>query len=524
MTATPTIRLPLELHLDPNTSIPLGNRIAIIDDAQPEIAMDIRARFDEPQARATLGFLSAVLSEDASIVNNEGIQFQTTLTLDINDPNTVTGTTGRATVTELTSPAELANTFDANLSGTMDIDGLIVRPAFAGATIPGQVDIFTTTVAGGATRGAASFANLSELGSLFDKVVFNNTIGSFSALTPESVVSMLVQLGNSVQNIAGTLDVPEGLPFVDEAISRVVNFAQTTQDFARQLYFTPKLTGPNNISVTNGRLTRDATLMLRIEGGEPLFITIPAASTATNSTIDDLYGDINAAILAQGYGDQLVAERQKPMGSDLITAMANVSAQPVPSFVEPLPNGFRRFEVIFAPSVNLFHLGLGVGDVIEYRNVAGAMQRAMIDEMGLSTLKLRFPAAGQLLPRYRFTSRGFLFGTENTQRLSIRTTSSTAGISLESSTVQITASDDLPTQLSEDLTLQLVINGGAPVSVTIPASSTSANGQPRDMIASINSAFDETLLGGSRLSQKLRAFLNGTQLRIVSIDSETENA
>ncbi len=175
--------------------------------------------------------------------------------------------------------------------------------------------IFTTNVANpivSTSRAPAQFANLTELKGLLSKFFVANTIGTTESLTPEAVATMFVQLGNSVQQIAGKLEVPEGIPFVKDAISGIVDFSKITQNFARQLYFNPKLVGANDISVTNGRLSGDATFAIRIEGGEPAFVTIPAASTTTNVSIEDLYADINAALVAQGFGSKLIAERQLP--------------------------------------------------------------------------------------------------------------------------------------------------------------------------------------------------------------------
>jgi len=521
VSAAPTIRLPLDINLASDPGLTPSKRVALIDDAQPEITLVISAQLNDPRARASLGFLSAVLAEDAAISNNAGITFNTTFALDANDPNTDAGTTGRATVNELLNFGNLANTFDATFSGDFKIDGLIIKPEIAGATIPGQIDVFTTTTAGGSTRGLAYFNNLTELGSLLNKIAVTNTIGSFDALTPESVVSMFIQLGNSIQRAASKLDVPDGIPFIDEAISGVVNFAKTTQDFARQLYFNPKLIGAIDISVTNGRLTRDATFVIRIEGSDPFFVTVPAASTATNTKIDDLISDVNDALIGQGLGSKLVAERQVPFTSLQIPSLSDITATAVAPSVQPLTAGFSRYRATFLSTINLFNLGLRVGDVIEYLNAAGAMQRAMIDELGLTSLGLRFDSTKQAQPDTSNKRSISLFGSEHANRLAIRTTTPLSGISLEASTIQITASDDLPTQLSQDLTFEISFAGSLPVNVTIPAVSTASNGQPSEMLASINTAFDNTLFGGGKLSQKIRTVLVGSQLRIANIDSVT---
>ncbi len=347
ITASPMIRLPLEINLSSSAALTISNRVAVIDDATPEVRLAITAQLDNPQARASLGFLSVQLNEDPAQANNNGILFTTELTLNVKDPGVGPAANGKATIAELTSSSNLTASFVPQFSGTIDIDGLIVKPEIAGASIPGQVDIFTTTTANGSTRGPAAFANLSQLATLPSKIAVTNTIGNFDSLTPEEVITMIVQLGDSVQSIASTLDVPEGIPFVDDAISGVVNFSRTTQDFARQLYFNPRLIGAQDIAVTNGRLTQDATFAIRIEGGDPLFVTIPAASTATNDSIDDLYVDINAAFIAQGLASKLVAERLKPFSGNAFTSLTDITAVAVASSVQPLPPGFSRFRAVF---------------------------------------------------------------------------------------------------------------------------------------------------------------------------------
>ncbi|MCC6508377.1 MAG: hypothetical protein IT423_04670, partial [Pirellulaceae bacterium] len=113
-----------------------------------------------------------------------------------------------------------------------------------------------------------------------------------------------------------------------------------------------------------------------------------------------------------------------------------------------------------------------------------------------------------------------IYNPDDANKLTLRTTSPTAGISLELSTVQITAISDLPSQLTQDLTFDLDIDG-APISVTITAASTRQNSQPADMIGSINRALNNASFAGAGLDQKLRAVLIGNRVRLVNIDSAT---
>ncbi len=523
----PTIRLPLEINLASDSNLTPGNRVALIDnpanDGTPEIELAITAQIDNPRARATLGFFSAVLTEDPSpsIPVNDGIRINSTFRLNVRDPGQGSQANQRATISELTTASNLTSSFAPTFSGFLDIDGLLIKPTVAGASvIPGDVKIFTTT--DGTNRGNASFANLAELKTLINKIKFDNSIGTTESLTPESVASMVLQLGNAVQEIVGRLDIPEGIPFVQEAISGVVNFSKITQDFARQLYFNPKLIGTNDIAVTDGRLSRDATFAIKIEGGDPILVTIPAAATSNNQTIDDLYADINAALVAQGLGAKLVAERQLPFVATQISSIVNVTTVPVKPYVEPVPaTGVARYEVTFPSTIDLFTLGLRVGDVIQYRDTLGMYQKAEVDQMSIRSLSFRYRTAGQTAPETGSNRSIAIYDPSLINKLAIRTVSPTAGISLELNTVQITAPGDLPVQLSNDLTVTIGINGVSK-QVLVTAASTSTNGRPTEMVDSINRALSNTSLDGGKLNAKLRAILVGSQLRLVAVDSETK--
>ncbi len=269
----------------------------------------------------------------------------------------------RATITELTTPANLNSTFLPSISGGLEIDGLTIRPEIAGTPIPGQMDVFHHDHgSGGSTRGIATFSNLNELGSIFNKVSTTNTIGSFDALTPEAIVSMFVQLGTSVQAIASKLDVPDGIPFVKEAVSGVINFSQTAQDFARQLYFNPNLVGAADIAVTNGRLSQDASFALRIERRRTVFVTVTASSTATNNTIDDLYADINQALINAGVGGKVIAERHRAFSSSQINLLVDESAIVLPAACSRYQPVSRAIVPTSIPPSICSNLGLRVGD------------------------------------------------------------------------------------------------------------------------------------------------------------------
>ncbi|MCA9086152.1 MAG: hypothetical protein KDA81_18975, partial [Planctomycetaceae bacterium] len=476
LTAEPVIRLPLGINLDPDATLSASDRVFVIEDVEPEVTISLSANIDDPHARASLGFLSAVLEEST---DNNGIVLNTTVTVNIVDPKTGSGLNAQSTPTEIAGA--LTDSLEVNFGGSLDIEGLVIRPEVAGTTIPGEITI--------STAGPTSFSGFGQLGSLLDDVSVTNTIGSFDSLTPDAVVTMLLQLGNSLQSIAGELNVPDGIPFVDDAISEVVDFTESAGDFARRFYFNASLVGDNDISVTDGVLSGDAMITLRAEGSEPVFVTIPAASTADNQSIDDLYVDINEAFKSAGLDGFLIAERQRSFDATQVETVSDVSAAAVGPAVAPL-NGLKRYRFSFAPGIDLFNLGLKIGDVINYTDVSGQTQRAAIDELSQSSLSVRFDGSKQSAPATGISRGVNLFDPAHTNRLAIRTVSPEFGTSMAVSTVAATAAGTLPTQLLDDLTFEIAVNDEASQSVTVPASSTTDNLTAADMVASINAAIE----------------------------------
>ncbi|MEZ6089227.1 MAG: hypothetical protein R3C05_14590 [Pirellulaceae bacterium] len=509
--AAPTIRLPLGIVLDPSSSIAAKDRVFVVDDTQPEVSVALAANLDDPRARASIGFLSAILEEDASVTDNDGIAIAATLGIDIDQP--ASSSDGRVTITELlASPSEI---FDPSIAGSLTIDGLQIKPEVAGATIPGSIDIFTldsSSAINPKPKGAAAFANLSEMGSVFSNVSIGNSIGDFSKLSAEDVVSMFIDLGSSVQTIAGSMDVPAGIPFVEDAISEVVNFADTGKEFARKLYHNAKLIGGADIAVTDGRLSADASFTVRIEDGAPIHITVAAADTTTNTSIDDLYADINAAIAAAGADESFIAAREQPHDAASITGVASATDLPT------TPDGYERFTFTFAAGTDLFTMGIKPGDVIEYVDTSGQWQQASIDHIGLTTLSIQIPTA-QPDPAAD-ASRGInLYDAANLNRLTLRTVDTQSGLTLSVSTIGVTAASELPASLSEDVTLAIDIDGVSN-NVVIPESIAAASQSPTQLVGIINAQLAATDFdANNKLDAKLLAVLVGGTLRLAAVDS-----
>lgn len=516
---TPNFRLPLGINLDTDAAIPSTDRLYVREDAEAEVQVQLEAQLDNPQARASIGLLTAVLRESNAIAGNTGIVFDTELSIDIRDPGTG-AVAGGATIGELLGLADAAAAFNPSFSGSLDVPGVLIEPEFAGATIPGAIELFTTT--DGTTREPAEFTDISQLVTLFDQISIDNTLGDFDSLTADDMVTMFTRLGTAIGNIAGTLDVPDGIPFVDAAISGVVDFAETTREFARQLYFNPRLIAADEIQITDGQLSSDATWMLRIEGGDPIFVILPAASTEDNQSIDDLFTDLQAAIANSDADGLLVAERLQPLAAGQIVSIVDVSGDSLGDSVSPLPTGFARYTVTFDTGIDLFNAGTQVGQMLEYRDLNGQWQRAAIDEMTRQTLSLRFEAASQAAPQVGAERSIALADRALSNHVVLRTSNPSVGISLDASTVMITAADDAPSQLSEDISFAIEIDGTT-VPVTLTAAATADAMQPADMVQALNRVLAETDFDDSvKLNAKVRAVLVGDAIRLAAAEGSIQ--
>ena len=132
--------------------------------------------------------------------------------------------------------------------------------------------------------------------------------------SPADLVNLISRLGPTLQSFADGLDVPEGVPFVNDAISSIVDFANQTDDLVSKLYTNATVVGDTDLPA-DGKLTSDALFTVRIDTEDPVFVTVEASETADNTSIDDLYIDVNAALIAAGISaTRLIAER--PSGAD----------------------------------------------------------------------------------------------------------------------------------------------------------------------------------------------------------------
>ncbi len=525
VSVTPTLRLPIGINLSTAPGIPAGERVFLRGntsgdanfDPLPEVSLVVTANLDNPRVRAELGFLSGTLKEDAAITPNGGIAITTTFAANIQDidfagdPND-SANDGRLSIRNLLRFSEIKNAIVPTVTGTVDIDGLIVTAEAAGATIPGQINIFTTSDGTPGTKGeTAVINNLNDLKTLFSskRITIDPNLGSFGELRPADVVAMFLQLGNALQSVADSLDAPEGLPFIDEAISDVVSFVDTLEGFAQKLYFNPQVLGNDDIQVTNRQLSQDAFFTVQIGGAlAPVLVKVTKASTAANVNINQLVAQVQAAInnalapslTAAGFtAPFVIVERPRPfnVGDSKLTSIADTTGAALPNYVEPLPAGFKRVTANFAAGVNLFDEGIKVGSVVYLTDVAGNRVRAVVDDLKIREVTVRYESAA--VPAW--TSVNF-HDPDDVNKLSIRTASTEIGTSLRMGTVMVTGQTPGPDsgQLSAPLAFDVVVDGET-TSISVPVSAMSANANLADLLNDINDAFT-----AAELADVVRAF------------------
>ena len=96
------------------------------------------------------------------------------------------------------------------------------------------------------------------------------------------LAELFEQIGQALQEAIPEIPVTVSIPFLEDGLSDVVDFTGTFFTIADMLYGDVKVTGG---AVGSPVLASDQTLLITLDGGAPLAVTLPAASTAGNATI-----------------------------------------------------------------------------------------------------------------------------------------------------------------------------------------------------------------------------------------------
>ena len=307
-TVTPTIHLPIRIDLSATPGLTVKDRFYLVNDGTPDVSLGVSLNVDSPAnantiAFAQLGLLGLRLSKDPNTTPNTGATLGAALNVIIVDPDGVTGN-GKITATKLLNFANITKAFSFTLTGNLNIDGLLLTPDVAGITLPiGQIRVSID----GKTKGKVT--SLADLKNLLSNVNIqrNDKFGDFKNLSPGAAVSLLIQIGDTLQSIASKLDVPGGIPYVRDAASQVVNFSKAVTDFARKLYFPPVLAAAADMQLPDAGLSQGTGIFVQVETGAPVFVPVTFDG---RSTLQGVIDAINTGLAQVGLGGKLMAVLQ----------------------------------------------------------------------------------------------------------------------------------------------------------------------------------------------------------------------
>ncbi|MEZ6133641.1 MAG: Ig-like domain-containing protein [Pirellulaceae bacterium] len=138
-----------------------------------------------------------------------------------------------------------------------------------------------------------------------DVIDFNSLFAELK-LTASDIANFFVQLGDSLETLADHLNVPGGIPFVNDAISTIASFSSQTDALASKLYKNATVTGAHDIAAIDGVLVGEAAFAIRLDDRDPVPVSVLA--DANNNSVEDLIVDINTALALAGLSDAVVAE------------------------------------------------------------------------------------------------------------------------------------------------------------------------------------------------------------------------
>ena len=127
-TLAPQLRVPLVVGLRElrNDGAAWETKLAIKEDAAAELQLQLTAGQNDPRAAATLGFLSLIVEENAT-VPNAGFAIGAAFTANVVDNQPGAADDGRMTLAEIAALPNPADFTQTTTRGYLDIDGLVVR-------------------------------------------------------------------------------------------------------------------------------------------------------------------------------------------------------------------------------------------------------------------------------------------------------------------------------------------------------------------------------------------------------------
>ena len=218
------------LRLDP--ALTTDKRFFLVADAVPDLSLNVTATLDNPNFTASLGFLNVAVAEDASVPNNNGIQFTANVSVNLLDPGTDPATPNQITIPELTqNPDAVANTFAATITGSLGIPGLKITPSVNGPNTLGTmvVSLDPTSSNPAVGGGGGKIQSISDLSSLATHAKLSGSapnFENFDNLTPGTVLDALKAAISQLSALGAGGPLGQKLPGINKSLGELIDIGQ----------------------------------------------------------------------------------------------------------------------------------------------------------------------------------------------------------------------------------------------------------------------------------------------------------
>lgn len=417
--------------------------------------------------------------------------------------------------TDLSALLTVTPTGSATLSATLPLLARLGSYTFGGTP---TITVSSGDLFGGAAPTVTASADVSEM-------------LNFTHLSATDLRGMLTELGGALQSAAGALNPANPIPFVSQQVSQVVDFVGLATQFTRTLYDPAVVAlqpGP-----ANGRLAQDASFYLQI-GSDPTWkkVTVTAASTQYNGSLNDLVTDINNALTTAGLGSQVRAGLAGTLNNQVKLTVTDAQVSQFQIFIGSDPQN-RQVTDPTNPAAAV--IGLPVNQTSAplfkfqtFQDLATLIP-ALNPQYDPATHTLTFAlnlvnsSYSQVFPVQYMADIGPLnvLASGKVKFQAAATVSVTAGIELGSLNTVLTGTDALPAngQLTGDAHFQLAVGSGTPVAVTVYRKTT--NTTVDDLVADVNTALTAAGLGNQVAAGKTTIMVGGQTVTVLTLTSQS---
>ncbi len=373
------------------------------------------------------------------------------------------------------------------------------------AMLPIQATLGTWTAAGSPTVTISS-------DNVFDgtapAITFNSDASSvleFDRLTSTEFTEILTQLGTALQNVSPVLNIPgtnAELPFLGEQVNQLVSFSQMATDLTNDLSAQEIVGLP--FAPENGELSSDATFSIAINGGAPVLVTVPAANTQANQTLEALVANINSALAGAGLSSQIAASAS---GDEIALVAANPSITQFQIQIANPNDNTADTQLGFAP-------GQTSQSVFQFSTIQ-SLANLLTKLTGMSVTPQFDPTTNRLSFALDFTDAGFaqtlplnfsagleplyFDGATSAAITATAGLKSTFEIDLGGLQAVFTGTGPAPAngKLTADAHFTIALGTQNPVNVTVTAAATQTNSNLAGLLSDLNNALAAAGLGGA---------------------------